>query len=71
MPIYPAPVKGIASNITYISPVFTINQRGLENNNFTLTPIIAKVFPGMVLLMNSNTGIASKLAESKKCTNAI
>lgn len=62
MPIYPAPVKGIASNITYMSPVFTINQRGLENNNFTLTPIIAKVFPGMVLLMNSNTGIASKLA---------
>ena len=65
MPVYPAPVKGIASNITYISPVFTINQRGLENNNFTLTPIIAKVFPGMVLLLNPNAGIASKIASVK------
>ena len=65
MPVYPAPVKDIASNVTYISPVFTINQRGLESNNFTLTPIIAKVFPGMVLLLNPNAGIASKIASLK------
>jgi hypothetical protein len=61
MPTYPAPVKDIASHLIYVTPAFKIRQQG-SNNNFTLTPIIARIFPGMSLLMNQSSAVASGLA---------
>jgi hypothetical protein len=61
IPTYPAPVKDIASHLIYVTPAFKIKQQG-SNNNFTLTPIIAKIFPDMALLMNQSSGVASGLA---------
>ena len=44
----PAPVKDIASHVIYVSPAMVVKQQDSGyNNNFTMTPIIAKVFPGM------------------------
>jgi hypothetical protein len=61
IPTYPAPVKDIASHLIYVTPAFKIKQQG-SNNNFTLTPIIAKIFPDMALFMNQNSGVSSGLA---------
>lgn len=71
MPIYPAPVKAIASNIIYVSPVFVIGQQEVvnhrsSNNSFVVTPIIAKVFPNMTLLVNHNSSVASGLTKIEK-----
>lgn len=62
IPTYPAPVKDIAARVTYISPAFVINQQGSGNNSFILTPIIAKIFPDMSLLLNHSSQVASGLA---------
>jgi hypothetical protein len=63
IPTYPAPVKDIAPHVTYISPVFVIRQQDSDNNSFTLTPIIAKIFPDMSLLLNHSSKVASGLAK--------
>jgi hypothetical protein len=63
IPTYPAPVKDIASNITYISPAFIVKQRGIGNVTITLTPIVAKVFPNMTILLNNNSFVRSGLAK--------
>lgn len=63
IPTYPAPVKDIASHIIYISPVFVIKQQDSDNNSFILTPIIAKIFPDMSLLLNHSSQVASGLAK--------
>jgi hypothetical protein len=55
IPTYPAPVKNISSNITYLSPFFVIPIEDESDGNFLLTPIIAKIFPGMSLLIEHNS----------------
>ncbi|HZC20999.1 MAG TPA: hypothetical protein VE223_05095, partial [Nitrososphaeraceae archaeon] len=63
IPTYPAPVKDIASRVTYVSPAFVVKQQGLGNNSITLTPIIAKIFPGMTVLLNQNPSMGSGIAK--------
>lgn len=63
IPTYPAPVKSIASSITYLSPVFVVPQANESEGNFLLTPIIAKTFPGMSLLVEQNSSTIGKIAE--------
>jgi hypothetical protein len=63
IPTYPAPVKDIASQVIYISPAFVVEQQGSGNNTFTLTPVIAKIFPGMTVLLNQNSSVGSGLAK--------
>jgi hypothetical protein len=63
IPTYPAPVKDIASNITYISPAFIVKQQGISNATISLTPIVAKVFPNMTILLNNNSFVPSGLAK--------
>ena len=63
IPTYPAPVKDIAPHVTYISPVFVVKQQDSDNNSFILTPIIAKIFPDMSLLLNYSSQVASGLAK--------
>jgi hypothetical protein len=63
IPTYPAPVKDIASHVIYVSPAFVIEQQGSGNNTFTLTPIIAKIFPGMTVMLNHNSSVGSGLAK--------
>jgi hypothetical protein len=63
IPTYPAPVKTISSSITYLSPVFVVPQEDESDGNFLLTPIIAKTFPGMSLLVEQDLSISGKIAE--------
>jgi hypothetical protein len=63
IPTYPSPVKDIASHVIYVSPFFVVEQQGPGNNTFTLTPIIAKIFPGMTVLLNHNSSVGSGLAK--------
>jgi hypothetical protein len=64
IPTYPAPVKNISSSITYLSPVFVVPQAEESGGNFLLTPIIAKAFPGMSLLVEQDSSSTSrKMAE--------
>ncbi|MGB7954572.1 MAG: hypothetical protein WCF23_11385 [Candidatus Nitrosopolaris sp.] len=63
IPTYPAPVKDIASHIIYVSPAFVVEQQGSGNSIFTLTPIIAKIFPGMTVMLNHNSSVGSGLAK--------
>jgi hypothetical protein len=63
IPTYPAPVRDIASHVIYVSPAFVVKQQGSRNNTFTLTPIIAKIFPGMTVLLNHNSSVESGLAK--------
>ena len=64
IPVYPAPVKDIASHVIYVSPAMVVKQQDSGyNNNFIMTPIIAKVFPGMSLLLNHSSSVASGLAK--------
>ena len=63
IPTYPAPVKNISSSITYLSPVFVVPQANESEGNFLLTPIIAKTFPGMSLLVEQNSSTIGKIAE--------
>jgi len=48
--------------VIYVSPAFVVHQQGSSNNTFTLTPVIAKVFPGMTVVLNHNSTIGSDLA---------
>jgi hypothetical protein len=63
IPTYPAPVKDIASRVTYVSPAFVVKQQGLGTNSITLTPIIAKIFPGMTVLLNQDPSMQSGLVK--------
>lgn len=63
IPTYPAPVKNISSSITYLSPVFVVPQDDEGNGSFLLTPIVAKTFPGMSLLVEQASSTARKIAE--------
>jgi hypothetical protein len=63
IPTYPAPVKNISSSITYLSPVFVVPQTDESEGNFLLTPIIAKAFPGMSLLVEQVSSTSGKIAE--------
>jgi hypothetical protein len=63
IPTYPAPLKDIAPHVTYISPGFVVKQQGIGNNTITLTPIIAKIFPSMTILLNNNSFLGSGLAK--------
>jgi hypothetical protein len=63
IPTYPAPVKNISSSITYLSPVFVVPQDDEKNGSFSLTPIIAKTFPGMSLLVEHASSTAREIAE--------
>ena len=63
VPTYPAPVKDIASHVIYVSPAFVVKQKGSGNNTFILTPVIAKIFPGMTVLLNHNSSVGSELAK--------
>jgi hypothetical protein len=63
IPTYPAPVKNISSSITYLSPVFVVPQDDEKNGSFLLTPIIAKTFPGMSLLVEQASSTAREIAE--------
>lgn len=63
IPTYPAPVKDIASQVIYVSPAFLVHQAGSSNNTFTLTPVIAKIFPGMTVILNHNSTVGSNLAK--------
>lgn len=55
IPTYPAPVKNISSSITYLAPLFVVPQEEEKDGNFLLTPLIAKTFPGMSLLVEQNS----------------
>jgi hypothetical protein len=63
IPTYPAPVKDIAPNVAYVSPAFIVKQQRIGNATITLTPIIAKTFPNMTLLLNNNSFVGSGLAK--------
>lgn len=63
IPTYPAPVKNVSSSITYLSPVFVVPQANESDGNFLLTPIIAKTFPGMSLLVKQDSSTIMKIAE--------
>lgn len=66
IPTYPAPVKSIASNVTYLSPFFVVPIQNESDGNFLLTPVIAKTFPGMSLLVEQDSSMAGKIAEVKR-----
>jgi hypothetical protein len=63
IPTYPAPVKDIASHVIYVSPAFVVKQQGSGNASVRLTPIIAKIFPGMTVLLNDNSAVGSGLTK--------
>jgi hypothetical protein len=63
IPTYPAPVKDIVPNVDYISPAFIVKQQGISNDTITLTPIIAKTFPNMTMVLTNNFFIGSGLAK--------
>jgi hypothetical protein len=59
IPTYPEPPT---PNSIYVVPPFVIKQDASSSlNNFVLTPIIEKVFPGMTVLINYSSGVASGL----------
>jgi hypothetical protein len=66
IPTYPAPIKNISSNIVYLSPVFVVPQTNESEGIFLLTPIIAKTFPGMSLLVEQDSATIGKVAEVQK-----
>jgi hypothetical protein len=66
IPTYPAPVKAISSNITYLSPIFIIPQSNERDGTFLLTPIIAKAFPGMSLLVEPNSSMTKDMVQLDK-----
>ena len=66
IPTYPAPVKDIASNITYLTPFFVVPIKNETDSNIVLTPIIAKTFPGMSLFIEQNSSNDRELAEVRK-----
>jgi hypothetical protein len=63
IPTYPAPVKNISSSITYLSPIFVVPQANESDGNFLITPIIAKIFPGMSLLVEQDSSTIGKIVE--------
>jgi hypothetical protein len=63
IPTYPAPVKDIAPDVVYVSPAFIVKQQGIRNATITLTPIIAKTFPNMTMLLNNNSFVGSGLSK--------
>ena len=66
IPTYPAPVKNISSNIVYFSPVFVVLQTNESEGIFLLTPIIAKTFPGMSLLVEQHSATIGKILRCRK-----
>lgn len=61
IPTYPGPVESIAPQVIYSVPAVVIPYDG-SANNFVLTPVIAKVFPGLVLFMNQSSFVESEVA---------
>jgi hypothetical protein len=61
IPTYPNPKEEIADGIIYGVPAFVIPYED-ENNNFIVTPIIGKVFPGMTLFVNQSSFVDSEIA---------
>jgi hypothetical protein len=63
IPTYPAPVQNVSSKITYLSPVFIVPQENEKDGSFLLTPIIAKAFPGMSLLVEPNPSLIREVVQ--------
>lgn len=65
IPTYPDVEESIAGDIVYFVPAYVIPYADSENN-FVVTPVMKKVYPGMTLLMNQSSFVESELAEVKR-----
>lgn len=62
IPVYLAAEQDIASELVYLAPAIVIPYEE-SKDNFVLTPIIAKVFPGQNLFMIQPSFVESKAAK--------
>jgi len=65
IPTYPGPAQSIAADVIYSVPAVVIPYEGSENN-FVLTPVIDKVYPGLTLLLNQSSFVESQLARVRE-----
>jgi hypothetical protein len=65
IPKYPAPVEDIAGNVTYAVPAAVIPYEG-SKNNFVLSPVIEKVFPGEQLLIIQPSVVETEVARVQR-----
>lgn len=67
IPTYPAPAQDVAEQVIYVVPATVIPYEG-SKNNFVLTPIIDRVFPGLQLFVNQASFVESQAAQVKRVT---
>jgi hypothetical protein len=61
IPTFPHPMEGIVNSTIYALPAFVIPYEE-SNNNFVLTPIIPKIFPGMTIRMDQVSFVESEIS---------
>lgn len=65
VPTYPGPIEDFAPFITYAVPALVIPYEG-SANNFVLTPVIDKVYPGLTVLLNQSSFVESQVASVRQ-----
>ncbi|MCI0560421.1 MAG: Ig-like domain-containing protein [Nitrososphaera sp.] len=65
VPTYPGPIENLAPFITYSVPALVIPYEG-SANNFILTPVIDKIYPGLTLLLNQSSFVETKVASVRQ-----
>lgn len=65
VPTYPNPTESVAPSSVYVVPAFVIPYEG-TNNNFVLTPVIGKVFPGMGLSLKQASFVETNVAKVER-----
>jgi hypothetical protein len=61
VPTYPGPVEDLAPFMTYAVPALVIPYDG-SLNNYVLTPVIDKIYPGLTILLNQSSFVESNVA---------
>lgn len=62
IPTFPHPMEAIVSGTVYAVPAFVIPYEE-SSNNFVLTPVISKIFPGMTIRMDQASFVESKVSK--------
>jgi hypothetical protein len=65
VPTYPGPIAEFAPFIIYAVPALVIPYEG-SANNFVLTPVIDKIYPGLTLLLNQSSFVESNFASVRQ-----
>jgi hypothetical protein len=65
IPTYPNPTEDVADGATYVAPAFVIPY-STSNNNFVLTPVIGRVFPGMTLTLLQASFVEAEVAKVER-----